>query len=197
MAHPPAMALVLKVMTHLRMTIAKAYRAPVTLYTNHGCPWAHRAHIVLRVLNLPFEEVIIPLDRPREPWYLDINPRGLVPSVKISNGILKDEVITESAIVSTFIAELFPSPTFWPASHSTPTSALERARISFFVDTFIGKVNGLLYPVLKAEGKEKEKLGGELVKTVETEIEPLLEGAGPFFGGSDTLTLAEVCAHRV
>ena len=47
----------------------------LTLYTSHGCPWAHRAHIVLTELGLPFSEVIIPLDRPRGEWYLkEINP---------------------------------------------------------------------------------------------------------------------------
>ncbi|KAL8784771.1 MAG: hypothetical protein Q9195_008907 [Heterodermia aff. obscurata] len=168
----------------------------ITLYTNHSCPWAHRAHITLRALNIPYEEVIIPLDRPREPWYLKVNPRGLVPSIKISNGVLEDEILTESAIVSTFIAELFPSPTFWPASHSTPTSALERARISFFVDTFIGKANGLWYPILRSEGEEKEKLGGELLQVIVKEIEPLLEDAKPFFGGKESLTLAEVYRPR-
>lgn len=60
------------------------------------------------------------------------------------------------------------------------------------MDTFIGKVNGLLYPLLKSEGEEKEKLGTELVQVVEKEIEPLLEGAQPFFGGKESLTLAEV-----
>lgn len=25
-------------------------------------------------LNLPYEEVIIDLDKPREPWYLEVNP---------------------------------------------------------------------------------------------------------------------------
>ncbi|KAL9598562.1 MAG: hypothetical protein Q9219_004393 [cf. Caloplaca sp. 3 TL-2023] len=163
----------------------------VTLYTNHSCPWAHRAHITLRALKLPYEEVIIDLNRPRDPWYLDINPRGLVPSIKISNGILKDEIITESAITSTFLADAYPSPTFWPASHSTPTSALERARMTFFVDTFINKINGLAHTVLKAEGEEQEKLGQELLNGLKTHIEPLLEGAGPFFGGSSTLTLVE------
>ena len=47
-----------------------------------------------------------------------------------------------------------------------------------------------------AEGEEKERIGEELVKAVEKEIEPLLEGAGPFFGGNETLTLAEVCFYK-
>ena len=37
-------------------------------------PFAHRAHITLEELKLPFEEVIIDLDKPREPWYLKVNP---------------------------------------------------------------------------------------------------------------------------
>ncbi len=191
------MALLLKVqLLHAWFFPLADPRLLVTLYTNHLCPWAHRAQITLRALNLPFEEVIIPLDRPREPWYLEVNPRGLVPSIKISNGILEDEIITESAIVSTFIADMFPDSSFWPASRESPTSALTRARISFFVDTFTGKVNSSMYQVLRAEGEEKEKKGAELVETMRKEIEPLLEGAGPFFGGSKSITLAEVCSYN-
>lgn len=48
----------------------------IHLYTNHACPFAHRAHIVLEELGLPFEETIIDLNTPRPQWYLDINPRG-------------------------------------------------------------------------------------------------------------------------
>ena len=45
---------------------------------------------------------------------------------------------------------------------------------------------------MKADGEQKEEKGRELVKAIEKEIEPLLEGAGPFFGGNKTMTLAEV-----
>lgn len=46
----------------------------ITLYTNHTCPWAHRAHIILKELGLEYKEVIIDLERPRDEWYLKINP---------------------------------------------------------------------------------------------------------------------------
>jgi glutathione S-transferase len=47
----------------------------ITLYTFHGCPYAHRAHIALNELGLQHDEVPIDLDHPREPWYLEeINP---------------------------------------------------------------------------------------------------------------------------
>jgi Glutathione S-transferase, N-terminal domain len=42
----------------------------IILYTNHRCPWAHRAHIALAELNLPFKEVIIDLSVPRTAEYL-------------------------------------------------------------------------------------------------------------------------------
>jgi glutathione S-transferase len=46
----------------------------IILYTNRGCPWAHRAHIALKESGLDYEEVTIDLSKPREPWYLDVNP---------------------------------------------------------------------------------------------------------------------------
>ena len=71
-------------------------------------------------------------------------------------------------------------------------SALTRARMAFFADTWVGKVNTYMYQIMKAEGEEKEKLGADLVEAVRKEIEPALEDAGPFFGGSKSITLAEV-----
>jgi len=76
----------------------------ITLYTNHGCPWAHRAHIALKELGLNYKEVIIDLSVPREEWYLKINPRGLVPTIDY-NG----EIIPESGIVAQFLAGAHPS----------------------------------------------------------------------------------------
>ncbi|KAF2036650.1 thioredoxin-like protein [Setomelanomma holmii] len=156
----------------------------ITLYTNHRCPWAHRAHIVLKELGLKYDEVIIDLDKPREPWYLEINPRGLVPAIDF-NG----EIITESGIVSTFLADAYPSHLF-PAA-GNPKDALTRARINFFVDTWFSKAGSYWFQILRAEKDEQEKLGQDFVSIVEKEIEPLLANAGPFFGGSSKVTLAE------
>ena len=46
---------------------------------------------------------------------------------------------------------------------------------------------------MKAENEEEKKQKGEeMVKVVEKEIEPLLQDAAPFFGGSQQMTMAEV-----
>jgi glutathione S-transferase len=55
-------------------TAANGDAPKITLYTNHGCPWAHRVHITLKELGLAHEEVIIDLAVPRPEWYLKINP---------------------------------------------------------------------------------------------------------------------------
>ncbi|KAI1294336.1 glutathione S-transferase domain-containing protein [Xylaria venustula] len=156
------------------------------LYTNHGCPWAHRAHIALSELKVPFEEEIIDLSVPRTAEYLKVNPRGLVPSLRVD-----DQILTESAVVAGYLTDAFPSH-LAPASNE-PNGPLTRARIAFFVDTFQSKVNANLYPIIKAETAEEES--ALITKTVDAtvkELEPLLANAGPFFGGSDKLTLAEV-----
>jgi len=166
-----------------------------TLYTNHACPYAHRAHIALKELGLPYEEVFIDLDKPREQWYLDINPRGLVPSIIAHDASLaspnKSVTLIESAIVAQFLADLYPSHLL-PAS-STPQGALRRARISFFTDTWETKVGSFMRKVMMSfTDEEKEKLCNDWVAALEKDIEPLLADAAPFFGGSDKLTMAEV-----
>lgn len=157
----------------------------ITLYTNHGCPWAHRVHIALRELGLSFNEEIIDLNVPRTPKYLKVNPRGLVPSIDYNGAI-----ITESGIVAQFLADAHPS--HLEKTSSEEGGALQRAKINFFVDAYFSKVNSGFYTVIKAEGEEKEKEAGIFVDNIVKEIEPLLKDAKPFFGGSSRLTLAEV-----
>jgi glutathione S-transferase len=107
--------------------------------------------------------------------------RGLVPTI---------EIITESAIVSTFLADAYPSHVF-PAA-GTPEAALTRARIDFFVDTWSSKAGSYWFKILLQDSdEEKEKLSKEFVSIVGKEIEPLLKDAKPFFGGSDKVTMAE------
>ncbi|KAI0846661.1 glutathione S-transferase domain-containing protein [Daldinia vernicosa] len=158
----------------------------IKLYTNHRCPWAHRAHISLAELGLPFEEEIIDLSTPRTAEYLKINPRGLVPSIEY-NG----EILTESGIISDFLADAHPSHLI-PVSNA-PGGALQRARIAFFVDTFISKVNSNFFKASFAKNEDEiEGFVKEYVDAVVKELEPLLANAAPFFNGSDKLTQAEV-----
>ncbi|ORY65109.1 uncharacterized protein BCR38DRAFT_408852 [Pseudomassariella vexata] len=167
-------------------SIKMAASPKIKLYTNHLCPWAHRVHIALSELQVPFEEEIIDLTVPRTQEYLRVNPRGLVPSLEY-----RGEIITESAIVSTFLADVFPS-SLLPAS-TDPKGPLTRARIGFFVDTYFSKPHASFVKVYSAKSDEEvNAFMKEYVNVIAKEVEPLLKDAAPFFGGSEKLTLAEV-----
>jgi glutathione S-transferase len=151
---------------------------------------AHRAHIALNELGLPFEEVIIDLDTPRSPEYLAINPRGLVPTLNF-NG----HIIPESGIVSQFLADAYPSHLLPPSN--TVEGALRRAKIAFFVDAFFSKFQGPLAKFTFGKSEEEALAGVEAgVAGLVKEVEPLLADAKPFFGGAEKLTLAEVRLPR-
>ena len=94
--------------------------------------------------------------------------------------------------MSQFLADTHPSHLL-PASNDGPTAALTRARINFFVDTWFTKAGSYWFNILRKDTEEeKETLAREFIAVVEKEIEPLLKDANPYFGGSKTLTFAEV-----
>ncbi|KAL0635972.1 hypothetical protein Q9L58_005111 [Maublancomyces gigas] len=160
----------------------------IILYTNANCPFAQRAHIVLAELGLKYESVSIDLSVPREPWYLKINPRGLVPAVKYG-----EHLLVESQVISQFFVDL-------KASHLLPSSgsvdgALARARVNFFNDTFATKVQAPFFGSLTSPNEaDRATKATQFLDAIENDIVPLLKDAAPFFGGSKELTLAEVNA---
>lgn len=79
-----------------------------------------------------------------------------------------------------------------PASNE-PDGALRRARIALFVDAYVSKVNGAVFGIYRAKTDDEiASLVEKAVAGIVSEVEPKLADAGPFFGGSDRLTLAEV-----
>ncbi|TGO24034.1 hypothetical protein BPAE_0114g00290 [Botrytis paeoniae] len=158
----------------------------IILYTSYACPWAHRSQIALAELGLEFETVIIDISVPRTPEYLAINPRGLVPALSY-NG----EILTESGVISQFLVDSHPS-------HLEKTSreeggALQRARYNFFIETYFSKVAPHIMKAGVAKSlEEREQAASNAIDAIAKEIEPLVQNAAPFFGGSEKLTFVEV-----
>jgi glutathione S-transferase len=139
-------------------------------------------------LKLSYREEIIDLDVPRTKEYLAINPRGLVPSINYGG-----EILTESAIVSYFLADTFPGKLI-PES-SSPHGPRVRARVQFFVDTYFTKLEPHISQYIGAKTEEnRESITKTIIEQVVKELEPLLKDANPFFGGSSNIGLAEVLA---
>jgi glutathione S-transferase len=158
----------------------------ITLYTAHHCPFAHRAQIALRELELPFETRLVNVNVPRTEEYLDINPNGMVPAL-----IYNSRVLTESSLISQFLLDSHPSHLLKPSTD--PTGAVQRFEIGYLGDAYSGKCHPLWDSILYAEGADaKAVAANKYIDAVVRHVEPLLTDCSPFFGGSKRLTLAEV-----
>ncbi|KAF2458757.1 thioredoxin-like protein [Lineolata rhizophorae] len=168
----------------------------ITHYTDPDCPWCHRVDVALKVLGVPHEKVTVDLDKPREPWYYEINPKGTVPSLKYSNDstVSEPQIIPDSGAITQFLADLFP-PRLLPPSDESPSAALVRARMTLLLDAW-SKVPSKFFAILLAPTPaEQDEHVKDLIAMLEKDIEPMLGGMAPFFGGSKELTYVEVmCA---
>ncbi|EWC47387.1 hypothetical protein DRE_00355 [Drechslerella stenobrocha 248] len=113
----------------------------ITLYYDAGCPYVHRVVTTLDVLSLPYKKVTVDISKPREQWYLDINPTGKVPAVIFTaqdhnNG--QPTTLTESLVITQFLSDLVPGRLL-PAPGGI-AAAVTRARVAFFVDAWSNTV---------------------------------------------------------
>lgn len=83
--------------------------------------WSLRPWLLMRVLDLPFEEELIPLYEPdSKPRLLERAPHGKVPA--LHDG---DLVIWDSLAIVEYLAEQYPGVEVWP--HDTDARALARS----------------------------------------------------------------------
>ncbi|KAF9972259.1 hypothetical protein BGZ73_004663 [Actinomortierella ambigua] len=102
-----------------------------TLYSSELCPYAQRARVAILETGFKATEVEIDLSTPREPWYLEINPYGQVPALKLEG---EDFVFLESKFVAKYIAELSPK------SGLIVDNARDRAHSEFLIHQFDSRV---------------------------------------------------------
>eukprot|EP00565_Helicotheca_tamesis_P004198 CAMPEP_0185738016 /NCGR_PEP_ID=MMETSP1171-20130828/31843_1 /TAXON_ID=374046 /ORGANISM="Helicotheca tamensis, Strain CCMP826" /LENGTH=146 /DNA_ID=CAMNT_0028409103 /DNA_START=33 /DNA_END=470 /DNA_ORIENTATION=+ len=76
----------------------------IEFFTLEGgmCPYAARTLIVLHELGLPFDTVEVS-GRPKPDWYLEINPRGKVPALRIPSD--DNTIVYESAICDEYLCD--------------------------------------------------------------------------------------------
>ena len=82
--------------------------------------WSLRAWLILTQTGAPFEEIVIPLDRPESRRrILEHSPSGRVPALKV-DGLL----IWDTFAIAEFLNERFPDANIWPSG----TEARAQAR---------------------------------------------------------------------
>jgi glutathione S-transferase len=150
---------------------------------------AERCRITLTELGLPWEAVEVDLSIPRTPEYLAINPSGQIPTLYYNGNI-----IAESAIIVQFLAESHPSHLL--PSTTDADGPIRRAKLAFFVNQAMTKVSApfekTILDIATKGGDVDQQFNDDILKAIVEKMEPLMADFGPFFGGSDRLTLAEV-----
>jgi RNA polymerase-associated protein len=121
----------------------------ITIFDAPRCPYCARVRIVLAEKDVPFESVLIDLER-RPEWLLEKNPPfGRVP-------VLEEDgwVLPESAVIDEYLEERFPQPPLLPADPG------ERAAARLLVLRF-DEFSGPYYLLRRGEaGGEEAFLSG-------------------------------------
>ncbi|KZO98838.1 glutathione S-transferase [Calocera viscosa TUFC12733] len=154
--------------------------APLTLYTNKGCPFAQRAVIALKETKIPHDEVEIDLQN-KPVWYQpNINPASKVPAV-VYGAKQEDKTVApagavklaESLVLVEFFAELAPD------SHLLPSDPVLRAKARFFITLVGDKFNPAW------QGYATKGAGEEAVIAAINQIVGELDPEGPYVLGKE------------
>jgi len=131
-----------------------------TLYSMVICPFAQRSRIQLALKNIPFELVNLDITIPRPEWFLEINPKGQVPVLK-----LDDEVICDSSDITFRL-------------HEQENSTLSEEQLQAFATFVEGEFIPALYRLMAS--RETERIEQMVIAALETwrSLDTLLESYG-------------------
>ncbi|BFZ59008.1 Glutathione S-transferase dhar1, mitochondrial [Saitoella coloradoensis] len=165
----------------------------LTLYTSPLCPYAHRIHLALLECNITHTLIEIDLKSPRPDWFLEMNPEGKVPVLKVGDGH-GELVLRESLLILEFLADLAPQAGILVGS------PVERAQARSFVDVFAKEVITPYYTLFTTPSRAPQ-IASQILTALRTKISPLLAhhlsttsggiGIGPFFNAAMYPTYVE------
>jgi len=168
-----------------------------TLLEGGMCPDAARTQIVLRELGLEFDTIEVS-GRPKPDWYLNINPRGKVPAIRIPSD--DNTVVYESAICDEYLCDYYGSQIraddgsgeSGGPKNLMPASPSERARIRLLNDHSHNVVGPAQFTFLmNKDASRDEELNEALNASLDTYDDALKASGGPFLMG-ESFTLTDV-----
>jgi len=115
---------------------------PLKFYAGWFCPFVQRAWLVLEEKKIPYQYIEINPYR-KEPSFLKLNPRGLVPTLgcpmtRPTAGEINEETVTKPLYESNIICEYLDSVYSDPSQHGAPLlphdSPFEHARCKIWID---------------------------------------------------------------
>ncbi|KAH7401494.1 glutathione transferase omega-1 [Pyrenochaeta sp. MPI-SDFR-AT-0127] len=163
--------------TGLAAKIVEAHKAeqPLKLFSGWFCPFVQRVWITLEEKGIDYQYIEVnPYHKPQS--LLNLNPRGLVPTLQYQN-----KPLYESTVLCEFLEETYPDH----APHLLPKDPYDRARTRIWSDYVGSRIIPAYHRFLQHQGEEglKEKQTEFLnhLKDFTREMDP----QGPFFLGSE------------
>lgn len=161
-------------MRYLRQQAHEAEH-PLKLYSGWFCPFVQRVWIALEEKNIQYQYIEVnPYHKPRS--LLDLNPRGLVPTLQYQN-----KPLYESTVLCEFLEEAYPDNT----PHLLPKDPYDRARTRIWTDFVGSRIIPAYHRFLQHQGedglKEKQQEFLNYLKTFTREMDM----AGPYFLGNE------------
>ncbi|OCL03326.1 putative glutathione-S-transferase theta, GST [Glonium stellatum] len=173
--------------TGLASPTVKAHAAehPLKLYAGWFCPFVQRVWIVLEEKKIQYQYIEVnPYHKPQS--LLELNPRGLVPTLQHNN-----KPLYESTVLCEFLEEAYPDH----PPHLQPSDPYERARTRIWTDFVTTRIIPAYHRFLQyqaardgAEGLQEAR--AEFLRYLK-EFAAEMHGEGPFFLGEE-LSLVDV-----
>ncbi|KAI1791242.1 glutathione-S-transferase [Ganoderma leucocontextum] len=148
-------------------------------YSGWFCPYVQRVWIVLEERGIPYQyKEVNPYKK--EPHFLAINPKGLVPAIEYQG-----RALYESLIICEFLEDAFPTP----EPRLLPSDPFDRALVRLWADHVNKQVVPAYMRLIQAQDPQKQR---ELLEELNKALRTLMEKVkGPYFLG-EQFTLVDV-----
>ncbi|KAI3553736.1 arabinofuranosidase [Colletotrichum abscissum] len=165
---------------------------PLKLYGGWFCPFVQRSWIVLHEKQIPHQYIEINPYK-KDPEFLKMNPRGLVPTLAVPVDVKGNEQrpLYDSTVVSEYLEEAYAGNNYGP--HLLPEAAYDRARCRLWIDHINSRVVPAFYKFIQHTPEKEysiEKARDEFLAHIKT-LTAQMDSEGPWFLGK-TFSLVDV-----
>ena len=137
----------------------------IELYWGSGSPFAWRVMLTLEVKGLPYDSKLLEFSKQqhKEPGYLQLNPRGKVPTLKNGNF-----VVYESIAIIAYLDRKYPEP---PLFGTTPEETGTIWQIISEAESYLATAGDrIVRPLFFGKGLEQVELIQEAARSVRREL---------------------------
>ncbi|KAK6356863.1 hypothetical protein TWF718_001203 [Orbilia javanica] len=155
---------------------------PLKIYAGWFCPFVQRALLVLHLKNIPFQYIEVnPYHKPKS--LLDLNPRGLVPTLVVPTADGSQKPLIESSVICEYLDEVYSDATKY-GPRLLPEDPYERARARIWIQFIGSNIVPSFHRWLQFQGDDAQKGREEYLANLKKFAEQL-DPVGPFWLGKE------------